>query len=51
MLQSVLSMVAELVLIGTPAVGTDVLVMRAFPAAFTDAGERNDLFILTLGTI
>ena len=47
MLRSIVAIVVGFVLIAALAMGTDMLVMRAFPAAFND-GVTNDLSILML---
>ena len=48
MLRSILAIVVGFVLIAALAMGTDMVVMRAFPAAFSAAGTTNDLSILML---
>ena len=48
MLRSIVAIVVGFVVIAALAMGTDMLVLRAFPAAFNDAGVTNDLSILML---
>ena len=48
MLRSIVAIVVGFVLIGALAMGTDMLVMQAFPAAFDDAGRTRDLGLLML---
>ena len=48
MLRSIVAIVVGFVLIGALAMGTDMLVINAFPAAFDEAGRTQDLSLLML---
>ena len=48
MLRSIVAIVVGFLLIGALATGTDLIVMKAFPAEFNDAGRTENLSILML---
>ena len=48
MLRSVVAIVVGFLLIGALAMGTDMLVMQAFPSAFNEAGRTSDMSLLML---
>ncbi len=48
MLRSIVAIVVGFVLIGMLAMGTDMIVMQAFPAQFDEAGRTQNLTILML---